>query len=173
MRTLRTYLSPAEAALAKSLLDDHKIFCSIADENANLYGGGPLAMPIRLLVADEQTERANRILEGADPPTLMNEHINADRRQAVPAAELAVPNNPWELLVIASLFLIPGICLLVQKHPLFMPPKYHLRGTLLATSVTQGMGWLAIAVSLSLIMLYFYTRRLIARDQRDALSLFP
>jgi tetratricopeptide (TPR) repeat protein len=63
MVTLRTYSNPAEAAMAKSLLDDHKILCSLADENVNLYGGGPLAMPIRLLVADEQAEEASRILE--------------------------------------------------------------------------------------------------------------
>ena len=63
MVTLRTYSNPAEAALAKSLLDDHKIFCSLADENVNLYGGGPLAMPIRLLVADDQAEEAARILK--------------------------------------------------------------------------------------------------------------
>ena len=36
MVTLRTYWNGVEAGLAKSLLDDHKIFCSLADENANL-----------------------------------------------------------------------------------------------------------------------------------------
>ena len=63
MVTLRTYSNPAEAAVAKSLLDDHKILCSLADENVNLYGGGPLAMPIRLLVAEDQAQEAARILE--------------------------------------------------------------------------------------------------------------
>jgi hypothetical protein len=50
MITIRTYSNPAEAAIAKSLLDNHDIFCRLADEKANLYGGGPMAMPIRLLV---------------------------------------------------------------------------------------------------------------------------
>lgn len=67
MVTLRTYSNPAEAATAKSLLDDHKIFCSLADENVNLYGGGPLAMPIRLLVAEDQAEEAARILKTKGP----------------------------------------------------------------------------------------------------------
>ena len=67
MVTLRTYSSPAEAAMAKSLLDDHKIFCSLADENMNLYGGGPLAMPIRLMVDEDQAEEAARILETKGP----------------------------------------------------------------------------------------------------------
>jgi tetratricopeptide (TPR) repeat protein len=63
MVTLRTYSNPAEAALAKSLLDDHKIPCSLADENANLYGGGPLAMPIRLLVPEDRAQEAARVLD--------------------------------------------------------------------------------------------------------------
>jgi hypothetical protein len=63
MITLRTYSNPAEAAMAKSRLDDRNISCALADENVNLYGGGPLAMPIRLLVAEEQAEEAARILE--------------------------------------------------------------------------------------------------------------
>jgi Putative prokaryotic signal transducing protein len=67
MVTLRTYSNPAEAAMAKSLLDDHKIFCTLADENVNLYGGGPLAIPIRLLVAEEQAEEASRILQTKGP----------------------------------------------------------------------------------------------------------
>ncbi|PYJ77043.1 MAG: hypothetical protein DME77_04195 [Verrucomicrobia bacterium] len=67
MVTLRTYSNPAEAAIAKSVLDDHKIFCSLADENVNLYGGGPLAMPIRLLVAEGQAEEAARILKTKGP----------------------------------------------------------------------------------------------------------
>ena len=67
MVTLRTYSNPAEAAMAKSLLDDHKILCSLADEDANLYGGRPLAMPIRLLVAEEQAEEASRILATKAP----------------------------------------------------------------------------------------------------------
>jgi hypothetical protein len=73
MVTLRTYSNPAEAALAKSLLDDHKIFCSLADENVNLYGGGPLAMPIRLLVAEDQAEEAARI------------HFPIDKSDSIPA----------------------------------------------------------------------------------------
>jgi tetratricopeptide (TPR) repeat protein len=67
MVTLRTYSNPAEAAVAKSRLDDRKIPCTLADENVNLYGGGPLAMPIRLLVAEEHAEEAARILEAKGP----------------------------------------------------------------------------------------------------------
>src|SRR5689334_3320541 len=53
--------------MAKSLLDSHDILCRLADENVNLYGGGPLAMPIRLLVAEDQAQEALRILETKGP----------------------------------------------------------------------------------------------------------
>jgi tetratricopeptide (TPR) repeat protein len=69
MITLRAYSSPVEAAMAKSLLDDHQIVCSLADENSNLYAGtGQIAIPIRLLVAEESVEQALHILDDARPP---------------------------------------------------------------------------------------------------------
>ena len=67
MVTIREYSNSAEAAIAKSFLDGHDIFCRLADENVNLYGGGPLAMPIRLLVTEDQAEEAARILEAKGP----------------------------------------------------------------------------------------------------------
>ena len=54
-----------EAGLAKSILDEHNIFCSLADENANLYGGASLAMPVRLLVNEGQADEALGILKTA------------------------------------------------------------------------------------------------------------
>jgi tetratricopeptide (TPR) repeat protein len=69
MITLRTYSSPIEAAMAKSLLDDQQIPCSLADENSSLYAGtGHFAIPIRLLVAEENAEHALHILDDARPP---------------------------------------------------------------------------------------------------------
>ena len=67
MVALRAYSNPVEAAIAKSLLDNHNIFCRLADENVNLLGGGPLAMPICLLVAEDQAEEAAQILETKGP----------------------------------------------------------------------------------------------------------
>lgn len=69
MITLRTYSNPLEAAMVKSLLDDNKIVCSLADENSNLYAGtGQFIIPIRLLVAEEQVEQALRILDDPRQP---------------------------------------------------------------------------------------------------------
>jgi hypothetical protein len=111
MVTLRTYWSGVEAALAKSLLDDHKIFCSLADENANLYGGGPFAMAIRLLVNEDQAELALRILD-RDLGAVGD--IDAAGSAGVTPAEIAasgemLDDNPWELLAVAFCFVIPGV----------------------------------------------------------------
>jgi tetratricopeptide (TPR) repeat protein len=63
MITLRAFGNAAEAAIAKSVLDDHGINCSLADEASHLYGGAPTAMPVRLLVREDQAEEAGRILD--------------------------------------------------------------------------------------------------------------
>src|SRR5689334_10407578 len=65
MVTLRTYADPVAAGFAKSTLEANGIVCSLADEGANAWGGAPLAMPIRLLVNDEQADDARRILDDA------------------------------------------------------------------------------------------------------------
>jgi tetratricopeptide (TPR) repeat protein len=63
--TLRAYGNAVEAALAKTLLDDRGIPCRLADEGSHLYGGAPLAMPIRILVPEERLEEASRVLDDA------------------------------------------------------------------------------------------------------------
>jgi tetratricopeptide (TPR) repeat protein len=116
MITLRTYANPAEAALAKSLLDDHKILCSLADENVNLYGGGPLAMPIRLLVAEEQAEEAARILETKGPelsedfdpgPAIVAQEKEGDTNQQILSEVRRLHHaNQWILLVTFAVFVM-------------------------------------------------------------------
>src|SRR6266581_6176243 len=119
MVTVRTYWNGVEAAMAKSLLDDHKIFCSLADENVNLYGGAPFAMPIRLLVDEDQAELALRILDGDVEGVAELE--TSPRNDTWPAGS-EIPgevekNNPWELLTIAMFFLLPAVCVLTIKYP--------------------------------------------------------
>src|SRR5437763_16420394 len=63
MVTLRAYANSVDAGIAKSILDEHGIFCSLADENANVYGGAPFAMPVRLLVSEGRADEARRVLE--------------------------------------------------------------------------------------------------------------
>jgi len=166
MVTLRTYLNPAQAALDKTLLDRNEIFCAIADQNANLYGGGPFAMPVRLLVVEEQGEKADWILKNSKQLSAEEQASALDTFPAQPAKEERqeerANNNPWEILAIGSLFFFPGVCLLLQTRPASMR-----RGrTMLPVSVLHGAGWLAIVVGLSFTFLYFYTRRSLAREEK-------
>ncbi|HSP45745.1 MAG TPA: DUF2007 domain-containing protein [Chthoniobacterales bacterium] len=94
MITLRAFGNPAEAAIAKSVLDDHGISCSLADEDSNLYGGAPQAMPVRLLVREEQAEEALRILDAPGPALPENFDVMTDTQ---PAAEQPAPDAAVEL----------------------------------------------------------------------------
>ncbi len=155
MVTLRTYSNPAEAAMAKSLLDDHKILCSLADENVNLYGGGPLAMPIRLMVAEEQAEEASRILETKGPElpedfdpgveqTPPNE-IRDVNQQILSEVRGLHHTNQW-ILLIAITVLIIAVYLVyeVPRHTSPWSPVYEAmrhydyeRALILAKSIAR------------------------------------
>jgi hypothetical protein len=164
MVTLRTFPTQASAALAKSVLDDHNITSSLADENSSLYGGAPLAMPVRLLVAEEQAEEAAYILDKggrdhADVPAGVDDQ---------PAAIQPAASNPWELLVMALLVGLPGIVLLLQKHDLVLiaPSRRMSRRaiTVLSPTKVHFLGAAVIVVALSLVALFFYLRRTANED---------
>jgi tetratricopeptide (TPR) repeat protein len=40
--------------------------CTLADENANVYGGAPFAMPVRLLVSEDQVDEAKKVFQDAE-----------------------------------------------------------------------------------------------------------
>lgn len=186
MVTLRAFSNPAEAALAKSLLEDHNILCSLADENVYFNGGAPLAMPVRILVADEQAEEADHVLKNpvghfadiepaADGQetieTISDEGLLGRERQLSPGS--TARNNPWEILAVASLLLLPGLLLLVQKQGLILVAwrggRISRRATTIFAPATAHLfGALVIAVSLLLTVLFFYTRRAIMREQTAA-----
>lgn len=168
MVTLRAYSNPAEAALVKSLLDDHNILCSLADENASLYGGTPLAMPVRILVGEDQVEAAIRVLNSTagqvadfDLPPEGGRHLS----KLFPAK-----NNPWEILALAFLLLLPGVALLLQKHVLVLTALGGRRITRNTTTVFSPaaahlFGAFVLAVVALLTISFFCARRAIMRDQ--------
>ena len=67
MVTLRVFDSPLEAGLVKSLLNDRGIECELADEASHDLSGAAVAVPIRLLVREDQAEEALRILKHPGP----------------------------------------------------------------------------------------------------------
>ncbi len=172
MVTLRAFSTPAEAALVKSLLDDHGIVSSLADENSYLYGGAQLAMPVRLMVAEEQLEEAARIL--SDPPDGLNVAPAVEKEIAQATSQLRdedepTGNNPWQLLALAVLLAIPGVMLLAQKYNLLLVanslPGRRSTMTIITPTNAHVLGLVVIALSCFLVFLYFYVRRDIARDQ--------
>jgi hypothetical protein len=185
MVTLRAYSNPAEAALAKSVLDDHNILCSLADENAYFYGGAPFAMPVRIVVADEQAAEADHILKRAgghlagfdsNPNREVQGSIETNPQEGLSGWEQPLPpqslakNNPWEILAIATLLLLPGIGLLLQKHQLLLVAWRGGRISRTATTIfspatAHVMGALVIMVAFLLAILFFYIRREIKREQ--------
>ena len=171
MVTLRAFSTPAQAALAKSLLDDHGIVSSLADENSYLYGGAYLAMPVRLIVAEEQFEEAARILN--DPPDGLHvepavEKEIAQARTLLRDEDDPSANNPWQLLALAGLVAIPGVMLLAQKYDLVLEAyRWPTRRgtTIILPTAAHILGLVIIAIACWLVFLYFYVRRDIARDQ--------
>jgi hypothetical protein len=169
MVTLCAFSTQAEAALAKSVLDDHNITSALADENSYLYGGAPMAMPVRLLVAEEQAAEAARILEtgGRDFPDvegLVHEDVTEEER---------ANRNPWELLAISSLIALPAIALMLQTHDLILVAPHRIHPSVMGTtwrisrraiSVVSAanahlLGAFVLAAALSLAALFFYLRR--------------
>jgi hypothetical protein len=121
MVTVRTYWSPAQAALAKSLLDNYEIPCALLDENASVYSrGGQFAIPIRLAVDEGEADRAICLLKGdfekaSEPDT--GDTVNGLPIEDSVATENA-NRNPWELLVVAFYFSLPAICLILTRFPI-------------------------------------------------------
>lgn len=158
MVTVRTYWNPVEAGLAKSLLDDYEIFCVLADENTNRYAGAPFTVPIRLLVREDQADQASRILSGnleAEPRLEEEMDAQSSSSDMVSVGGEDSDSNPWELLLVAFFFLVPGLCVLQTKYPVVVAISSRIRREIAAVTIIHFLGWLAIGFGAFLIVTYF------------------
>jgi hypothetical protein len=160
MVTVRTYWSPAEAALAKSLLDNYEIPCALLDENSSVYSrGGQFAIPIRLTVDESELDRAICLLNG-DFEKAVESDIG-DTVNELPIED-SVPNenanrNPWELLVVAFYFSLPAICLIFTRFPVDVAGRWG-RYYIARATITQFLSWVGFAFALLLVATYFAIR---------------
>ena len=85
MVTLRVFDSALQAGLVKSLLNDRGIESELADEASHDLSGAAVAVPVRLLVKEEQLQEALRILENPGPG--LPEDFDPTAIQEAPATE--------------------------------------------------------------------------------------
>jgi hypothetical protein len=167
MVTVRTYWNPAEAALEKSVLDNYEIPCALLHENANLYARAQFAVPIRLIVDEDQAARAIHILNGDLEKAA---EIEVSEEAAETSIESTMPSqisnqNPWELLVVAFYFLLPALCVLGTKYPTVVPTSSRGRYLIARATVTHFLSWLATVFAIVLVVLYFRVRRSSVKSQ--------
>ena len=83
------------------------------------------------------------------------------------------PNNPWEVLVVAALFFVPGFSLLFQRETIvaFQQTFHYLPSgaTALSPHGAHLFGLLAMAVGLVFVWFYFRLRRAIEHDEEDGI----
>jgi hypothetical protein len=185
MRTVRRYFNPADAALARTLLDNYEIFCSLFDENANISVGPYVAAPIRLVVTERQLQGAARILAYVDSLPVPDDDSAAAEREQLPEVldeaifgedqdEAVEPlpehNNPWEILAISYLFLVPGIGFLLEQRSLIAIVRRWGKNRFLVLSPfdVHLLGTILICVAVLLVLAYLHTRTLIARNEPNS-----
>jgi predicted negative regulator of RcsB-dependent stress response len=146
--TLRTYANATEAGLAKSILEEHNIFSSLADENANLYGGAPLAMPVRLLVNETQADEALRILKtaaqemkNAEPSHQLAEQTSTSDSMADILDELSKLRSRIENNTAILVLLIAGFVLYAMYQFYSSPGSSH-------SSQRQTETWNSVSTAL-------------------------
>ena len=168
MVTVRTYWSLAEAGFAKTLLDNYEIACALLDENAGCYIPGQSAVPIRLVVDENEVDQAICILNNDFEKAAEIESAGEGEVVERPPYLGTVNRNPWELLVLAFYFLVPAIFILGTRYPDIVPTSSWNRYVIAAVSVTHFLGWLAILAAVGLVLTYFQVRRSSRKSQTDS-----
>jgi tetratricopeptide (TPR) repeat protein len=110
-------------------LDDHGISSSLADEAAHLYGGAPGAIPVRLLVRDQQAEEAMRILDAPGPalpedfePTTDEEPVE-EKPPEIAVALRSLQRTVGRLVVVSAVLFFALFCFvayLLTERPTYV-----------------------------------------------------
>jgi hypothetical protein len=86
-----------------------------------------------------------------------------------PNEERQTKNDPWEILVVAALFFLPGLFMLLHRGPLIAIQQSFRYAPSSVTAISEHgahiFGVLAISVALALLAFYFYLRCEIAHDK--------
>ena len=163
MVTVRTYWNLAQAGLAKTLLDNYEIPCALLDENASSYNTGQqFAVPIRLVVDENEVERAISILNNDFDKAAEIE--TAEESEEVERPPSQDSRNPWELLVVAFYLLLPSICLILTKFPLDVGGRWA-RYMIARVTIAKFLSWIGVLSAAALVFLYFRLRRRSESDE--------
>ena len=170
MVTVRTYWSPAEAALAKCLLDNYEISCALLDENSSVYSrGGQFAVPIRLAVDENEVKRAVFILNGD-----FEEAAKFEIGEEAGGVQIVEPiaandnRNPWELLVLAFYLALPAIFVLRTKYSGVTATSSWTQYVVARARISHFLSWLAILLAVALVVEYFRVRRSSLKLKHDS-----
>jgi hypothetical protein len=168
---IRTFWNQAEAALEKSHLDDYEIFCALIHENAHLWCGAPLAMPIRLLVDERDADWVFAVLAGdlEAAARIESSAQAAGIDHAISAAPEPGRDNLWELLMIAFYLLVPGLTVLQTKYPTIALTDQRASRAIAAVALIHFFGWLGIATAIAFVTAYAHLKRSAVRQQNDAI----
>ena len=159
MVTVRTYWSPADAALAKSVLDNYEIRNALLDENSNLSArGAQFAVPIRLVVDEDDVDRAICILNNDFEKAAEIESAKEVEAVEQPAPPEKVNRNPWELLMVAFYLALPAASIIWTKFAIHPHARW---ANYLASRITiaRFLSWLFLLVAVILVVVYFRIRR--------------
>lgn len=117
-------------------------------------------MPIQLLVEDDKAGQAIQILDGNVEPTLDLE--TPTPTPSLPSAgepqRLVRGDNPWELLAIAALFLLPGLWGLWLKYPVAMTSGPRAPNMLAVVAVFRFLSFISVAFAACLVFAYVYLK---------------
>jgi hypothetical protein len=116
-----------------------------------------MAMPIRLVVRDDQADWAVCILNGNFEAAAEFDQIAGEILPECSESSLSGlrEGRPWELLIIAFYFFLPAICFLQTHYPAKPSYRRAVRNEIAAVTVSHFLGWIAIMFALLLLALFW------------------